>query len=155
MTLDEIETLLNHDSGMKGLCGISDMREVHKLASKGDEQARLAIEMYCYRICKYIGAYSAILGRLDALVFTGGIGENDPLIRQLICDKLSIFGVSLKQQQNSPGETNIIDISDNNSAVTVLVIPTNEELEIARQTVAVINKYNSEKLAPSGDKATP
>lgn len=152
MTLDEIEILLNHDSGMKGLCGVSDMREVHQLANKGDEQARLAIEMYCYRICKYIGAYSAILGRLDALIFTGGIGENDSLIRQLICDKLSIFGVSLKQQKNSQGKS---DISGDNSTVKVLVIPTNEELEIARQTVAVINKYNSEKLAPPGDKATP
>jgi len=141
MTLDEIETLLNHDSGMKGLCGVSDMREVHQLANKGDEQAGLAIEMYCYRICKYIGAYCTILGRLDALVFTGGIGENDPLIRQLICEKLSIFGVLLKQQKNSQGKT---DISGNNSAVKVLVIPTNEELEIARQTVAVIDKYNSD-----------
>ncbi len=140
MTLDEIETLLNHDSGMKGLCGVSDMREVHQLANIGDEQARLAIEMYCYRICKYIGAYCAILGRLDALVFTGGIGENDPLVRQLICDKLSIFGVSLKQQKNSPGETDIIDISDNNSAVAVLVIPANEELEIARQAVSTVRK---------------
>jgi len=178
--LDQIETLLNQNSGMKGLCGVSDMREVHRLADQGDERARLAIEMYCYQIYKYIGAYYVALGGLDALVFSGGIGENDSVIRQLICNKLSVLGVSIKQPPGSRDKTkkflnksfrrmpessnhqitldsslrrsdknninqsfpDTIDISAENSKVKVLVIQTNEELEIARQTVAVINKHN-------------
>ena len=140
MDFNEIETLLNHDSGMKGLCGAKDMREVHRLANKGDEQARLAIDMYCYRISKYIGAYYTILGGLDALVFTAGIGENDPIIRQSVCDRLSVLGITLDHKLNQTGASGTFDISGENSKVKVLVIPTNEELEIARQTVSAINK---------------
>jgi acetate kinase len=140
MTLDEIESLLNHDSGMKGLCGVSDMREVHRLADQGDEQARLAIEMYCYRISKYIGAYTIALGGLDALVFTGGVGENDPRIRHSVCDKLSVLGVALDQQRNHMEASGIVDISAENSKVKVLTVPANEELEIARQTASLIDK---------------
>lgn len=140
MDFNEIETLLNRDSGMKGLCGVKDMREVHRLANKGDEQARLAINMYCYRIWKYIGAYYAILGGLDALVFTAGIGENDPIIRQSVCDKLSVLGITLDHKQNQTRASGPITISGENSKIKVLVVPTNEELEIARQTVSAINK---------------
>jgi acetate kinase len=140
MKLDEIEILLNHESGMKGLCGASDMREVHRLANKGDEHARLAIDMYCYRICKYIGAYYAILGGLDALVFTAGIGENDPVIRQSVCNNLSAFGITLDQQQNQSGANGTFMINAENSKVKVLVVPTNEELVIARQALSIINK---------------
>jgi len=138
MTLDEIETLLNHDSGMKGLCGASDMREVHQLANQGDTQARLAIEIYCYRISQYIGAYGVALGGLDALVFTGGIGENDPIIRQAVCHKLALLGVTLDQQGNQASAKGTFDISGEDSRVKVLVVPANEELEIARQTVSAI-----------------
>lgn len=139
MTLDEIETLLNHDSGMKGLCGVSDMREVHQLANKGDEQAQLAIEMFCYRIGKYIGAYYIALGGLDALIFTGGIGENDSLVRQSVCNRLSVLGITLDQTQHpaTPGEPVMISGKDSN--IKVLVVPTNEELEIARQVVSTIS----------------
>ena len=140
MDFNEIETLLNRDSGMKGLCGVKDMREVHRLANKGDEQARLAINMYCYRIWKYIGAYYAILGGLDALVFTAGIGENDPIIRQSVCDKLSVLGITLDHKHNQTRASGPITISGENSKIKVLVVPTNEELEIARQTVSAINK---------------
>ncbi|WP_126455031.1 acetate/propionate family kinase [Sulfuriflexus mobilis] len=142
MGLDEIETLLNHDSGMQGLCGVSDMREVHRLVNEGNEQARLAIDMYCYRISKYIGAYSVALGGLDALVFTGGVGENDGVIRQTVCNRLSLFGISLDHQQNQAGARGIFDISGEDSKVKVLVVHTNEELEIARQTVSFIDKSN-------------
>jgi len=140
MDLNEIETLLNHDSGMKGLCGASDMREVHRLANKGDEHASLAIDMYCYRICKYIGAYCVSLGGLDALIFTAGIGENDPHIRQSICNRLSTLGIILDKKRNQARANGIIEISSSKSKVGVLVIPTNEEFEIARQTVSVINQ---------------
>jgi acetate kinase len=140
MDLNEIEALLNRDSGMKGLCGASDMREVHRLANKGDEQARLAIDMYCYRISKYIGAYSVILGGLDALVFTAGIGENDPFIRQSVCNRLSLLGISLDHKRNQSGANEIFAISGKNSKLKVLVVPANEELEIARQTISAINQ---------------
>ena len=139
VSLDDIEVLLNHDSGMKGLCGVSDMRDVRQLAEQGDEQARLAIDMYCYRICKYIGAYHAVLGGIDALVFTGGVGENDPFIRQAVCTRLTALGITLDPLRNGNGRNDYIyGISENSSDVSVLVIATNEELEIARQVVALI-----------------
>ena len=140
MSLDEIEILLNHSSGMKGLCGVKDMREVHRLANKGNKQARLAIDMYCYRICKYIGAYYTTLGGLDALVFTAGIGENDPIIRQSVCNNLSALGITLDQEQNQTGANGTFMINAENSKVKVLVVPTNEELEIARQALSIIIK---------------
>jgi len=140
INLDEIESLLNHDSGMKGLCGVNDMRQIRRLANTGDEKARLAIEMYCYRISKYIGAYYTILGGMDALVFTAGIGENDPLIRQAVCDNLSALGIMLDDRRNKSCASGTRAISSNNSRVRVLVVPTNEELEIARQTVSMVHK---------------
>lgn len=140
MDLNEIESLLNHKSGMKGLCGKADMRDIHQLANQGNQQARLAIDMYCYRIAKYVGAYAVALDGLDALVFTAGIGENDPFVRQSVCDRLSLFGILLDQEQNLAGATNTLNISKETSQVRVLVVPTNEELEIARQTVSVIDK---------------
>ncbi len=140
MEFDKIETLLNHDSGMKGLCGVNDMREVHRLASEGNEQARLAIDMYCYRISKYVGAYCVTLGGLDALVFTAGIGENDSFIRQSVCNRLSVLGILLDHKRNQSGASGAFDISSERSKVKVLVVPANEELEIAYQTVSAINR---------------
>lgn len=140
MGLAEVETLLNYESGMKGLCGAKDMREVRRLADDGVEEARLALDMYRYRICKYIGAYYAALGGLDALVFTGGVGENDTSLRREICRSLSVLGVVLSAGEKAAGEDGILHISSDSSPVTVLVVPANEELEIARQTVAVINE---------------
>lgn len=141
MDLNEIETLLNQGSGMKGLCGAKDMREVHRLANRGDDQARLAIDMYCYRIRKYTGAYYAALGGLDALVFTAGIGENDSLIRQSVCNGLAALGISLDHKRNQSVASTSVDISTKNSPVKVLVVPANEEVEIAHQTVSVINTH--------------
>ena len=145
MDLDTIEHLLNHASGLQGLCGSNDMREVHRLANHGDSQAQLAITMYCYRICKYIGAYYAVLGGLDALVFTAGIGENDPEIRQLICDGLSGLGIELDPQRNLGVTSESRSINRVNSKINVMVIPTNEELAIARQTRAVLNNVSTSK----------
>jgi acetate kinase len=138
LTRDEVETLLNKDSGLKGICGVNDMRQIEELARSGNSQAQLAIEMVCYRIKKYIGAYYAVLGRLDALVFTAGIGENSPLIRAGACRGLSHLGIEIDPEKNNQKSKKAFEIQSRGSAARVLVIPTNEELEIAEQTVACI-----------------
>jgi acetate kinase len=132
---NDIESLLNKQSGLKGICGVNDMREIGQLAVNGDERATLAVEMYCYRIKKYIGAYYAALGRVDALVFTGGIGENAGDIRCLSCKDLTQIGIEVDNRMNNAGRNGIFEIQSAKSAVTILVVPTNEELEIAEQTV--------------------
>jgi acetate kinase len=132
---DEVESLLNKASGLKGICGANDMREIMQRAQAGDDLARLAIDMYCYRIKKYIGAYCAVLGRVDALVFTGGIGENAADIRAGACHRLAHLGIEVNQNKNNTCSKEICEIQSNNSSVKVLVIRTNEELEIARETV--------------------
>ena len=86
LSFDDVDTMLNQQSGLKGICGFNDMREVHHQAKNGNPAAQLAIEMYCYRIRKYLGAYYAILGRVDAVVFTAGIGENAAFIREKVCE---------------------------------------------------------------------
>jgi acetate kinase len=135
---DEVEALLNKDSGLKGICGVNDMRRIEKLAQEGDSRARLAIEMVCYRIKKYIGAYYAVLGRLDALVFTAGIGEKSPRIRGDSCRGLSHLSIAVDPVKNKRKSKEAFEIQTADSKVKVLVIPTNEELEIAEQTVACI-----------------
>ncbi len=135
---DEVESILNQDSGLKGICGVNDMRQIEELAQDGNPQARLAIEMVCYRIKKYIGAYYAVLGRLDALVFTAGIGEKSPLIRAGSCRGLSHLGIEIDPEKNNQKSKKAFEIQTRGSTVKVLVIPTNEELEIAEQTLACI-----------------
>ena len=139
---DDVERLLNERSGLKGICGVNDMREVEKRAGEGDMRARLAIEMVCYRIKKYIGAYFAVLGRLDALVFTAGIGEKSPLVRERSCRGLTHLGISIDPQKNDRTAKRAFDIQANDSSVRVLVIPTNEEYEIAKQTVERIQSLS-------------
>jgi acetate kinase len=138
LDFDEIESLLNRESGLKGICGANDMREVHRLAEAGDARARLALDMYCYRIKKYIGAYFAVLGGLDAVVFTGGIGENDARVREQCCSGLEALGIAVDVDKNASAASGAFDIHARTSPVSLLVIPTNEELEIARQTVSCI-----------------
>jgi acetate kinase len=135
---EALESLLNTQSGLKGICGINDMREIGQLAARGDEAARLAIDMYCYRIKKYIGAYFAALGRVDALVFTGGIGENASEIRFRSCEGLAHLGVEVDNQINDARRNGIFEIQNAKSSVTILVVPTDEELEIAVQTLKCI-----------------
>lgn len=132
---EEIERLLNRECGLKGICGQNDMREVESMAEGGDERAGLAVEMFSYRIRKYIGAYFAVLGRVDALVFTGGIGENSPVIRKGSLDGLTNLGIVIDDRKNDEAIRGQFEIHDSQSTVKILVIPTNEELEIARQTV--------------------
>ncbi len=136
--LEDLDYQLNQESGLKGICGVNDMREAQRLAAAGDERARLAIDMYCYRIRKYIGAYYAVLGRLDALVFTAGIGENSPPIRKQSCAGLDRFGIRIDEARNVQACTEVIEIQAEDAAVRVLVVPTNEELEIAHQTRACL-----------------
>ncbi|GMQ88702.1 MAG: acetate kinase [Gammaproteobacteria bacterium] len=142
---DEIESLLNKESGLKGICGSNDMREVHRLAEAGDAKAQLALDMYCYRIKKYIGAYYAALGRLDAVVFTGGIGENAAWVRELCCSGLEALGIMLDAQKNTSTGSGTFDIHRDESPVSLLVIPTNEELEIALQAVSCIQNARERK----------
>jgi acetate kinase len=137
---DEVETILNKESGLKGICDVNDMREIETLAQAGNSQAQLALEMFCYRIQKYIGAYHAVLGRLDALIFTAGIGENSTFIRAGVCQGLAHLGIEIDPEKNDRKSKKAFEIQKHGSSVRVLVIPTNEELEIAEQTVEVVSK---------------
>ncbi len=134
----ELLALLNEESGLKGICGENDMREVHRKAAAGDPGAKLAVDMYGYRVKKYIGAYTAVLGRVDALVFTGGIGENDAEVRRRACEGLSPLGIALDDARNGSPSKYPREIQREGTPVKVLVIPTDEELEIALQTLACI-----------------
>ena len=139
-TSEYLEKMLNQESGLKGICGVNDMREIIRRAGSGDEHAQLAIDIYCYRIKKYIGAYFAVLGKIDALVFTGGIGENAALIRKLCCEDLDCLGIVLDSQKNEASSTELFEIQGEGGPVKILVIPTDEELEIAHQTCELILK---------------
>jgi acetate kinase len=132
---DAIERALNRDSGLTGLCGDNDLRAVERRAGDGDERAELALAVFCYRIRKYVGAYAAALDGLDALVFTAGIGEHSPTVRARVCGGLGFLGVALDGEANAASAT---VISADDSAVAVLVIPTDEELEIATETLEAI-----------------
>jgi acetate kinase len=133
MDLQEIMTLLTRESGIKGLCGYNDLRDVHHAIAKGDEQAALALEMLIYSYRHYVGAYFTVLGQVDALVFTAGIGENDAVIREGVCKNLEILGIELDPDLNAGIRGGEGIISKPGSRVCIMVIPTNEELEIARQ----------------------
>jgi len=135
---DDIENILNKQSGLKGICGVNDMREVERLASSGNPAAKLALDIFCYRIKKYIGAYYAVLGHLDAIIFTGGIGENSGTVRKQCCTGLEGFGIAFNDEKNESASRKLRAISTDDSKVKVLVVPTNEELEIAEQTVETI-----------------
>lgn len=134
----EVSDLLHHKSGMLGLTGYSDLRDIEEQAEKGNAECQLALEMNTYRIKKYLGGYAAAMNGLDAVIFTAGIGENSDVIRRMVCSDMSYLGIELDKEKNSVRSKEIRDISKTNSAVKVLVIPTNEELEIAKQTMAVI-----------------
>ncbi len=131
--VEQVNAILNKRSGMLGLTGFSDMRDVIEAIEEGNEKAKLAYEMYAYRIKKYIGSYAAVLNGLDAIVFTAGVGENDSSIRQLICTELEFLGINIDAEKNKLQSKVNREINTANSAVKVLVIPTNEELEIVKQ----------------------
>lgn len=137
-TPDGLDSLLNTQSGLKGICGVNDMREVLQRVHAGNERARLAIDMYCYRIKKYIGAYFAVLGTVDALAFTAGIGENSPEIRERSCQGLSGLGIVVDPEKNRTRPQGPLEMQAKENSVKILVIPTDEELQIAEQTMALI-----------------
>jgi len=136
--IDKIDDIFNKRSGLKGLCGHNDMREVQAAADAGDPEAVLALEVYAHRLRKYIGAYAAVMGGLDVLTFTAGVGENDHRIRSAACEGLEFLGITLDPVRNETRVAGPHRISADDSRVTVLVVPTNEELAIARQCLEVI-----------------
>jgi len=139
LTIHDVSTLLNRFSGLYGISGDSnDMRELIDAAAKGDTQAETAIDSFCYRLRKYIGAYTAVLGHVDGLVFTGGIGENAPLVREKTCQGLAELGYEIDPARNQEAIGKSKEISAASSRVRIFVIPTNEELLIARDTFRVI-----------------
>jgi acetate kinase len=139
MDLGQVNKLLNKQSGLKGLAGTNDLREVIKKRDNQDQAAKLAIEIYCYRIKKYIGAYCASLGNVDAIIFTAGVGENSAEIRARSLENLANLGIILDLEKNSNNHGQTQEIQADESRIKILVVPTNEELEIAVQAAEVIN----------------
>ncbi|QDB80166.1 acetate kinase [Georgenia sp. 311] len=137
-TIDEIDDLFNRRSGVKGLAGQNDMRELHELVAAGDPAARLALDVYSHRLRKYVGAYAAVLGGLDVVTFTAGIGENDDIVRAESMRGLEFLGIELDAERNAGRIKEPRVISTDSSRVTVLVVPTKEEQEIARQAVSLL-----------------
>lgn len=137
LTLHEIDSMLNKHSGLYGIAGVSDMRDIEKGIANDDKLSKIAYEIYEYRIRKYIGSYIAAMNGVDAIVFTAGIGENTPSIRTMLCENLSYFGISIDEDENKKrGEDN--EISTPESKIRVYVIPTDEELVIARDTAEIV-----------------
>ncbi len=139
-SLDEIDRVLNRESGLKGMAGENDFRELSRMVEAGDEAARLAFDVYCYRIRKYVGAYSAVLGRVDAIAFTAGVGQHSPAVRRASLAGLETMGVEVDAGLNDAAtgrEPAVVSTPD--SRVAVMVVPTNEEWEIARQSLTVVH----------------
>ncbi|CAD7287747.1 Acetate kinase [Campylobacter majalis] len=136
ITADQIDNFLNKKSGLLGICGTNDMRDIGERVEKGDKQATLAFDMFCYRLKKYIGAYYAVVGKLDAIIFTGGIGENDQAMREKVCGELAHFGIKIDSAKNRDRSNRGDRCLDADGAtIKTLVIPTNEELMIASEVV--------------------
>lgn len=137
--LGTVERMLTKESGMLGLTGYTDLREIQREAANGNRDCMLALEMNAYRIKKYIGAYSAAMNGLDAIVFTAGIGENSSVVRKMVCTDMEFFGIVLNTTKNEQKSKSIHEIHATTSEVKVLVIPTNEELEIAKQAFILLS----------------
>lgn len=138
MGLEDIDAMLNRKSGLKGICGVNDMRDIHAAREKGDAKAQLAFEMFCHTIRRFIGSYMVALGRVDALVFTAGIGENDEHVRAEVCAGLEDLGIVLDAAANNMRSGEPRSISPAGTKTPILVVPTNEELAIAQATLAVL-----------------
>jgi acetate kinase len=138
LSADDVDQQLNRASGLTGLAGVNDMREIYRRVEAGADDAMLAREVYCYRIRKYVGAYYAVLGRVDGIVFTAGVGENNADLRARSLHGLQRLGIEIDPIRNASPEHSARIVSTDGSAVAVLVVPTNEELEIARQSLAVV-----------------
>lgn len=141
-TAANVNEMLNTKSGMYGLTGLSDLRDIEAEAEDGDAQCQMALAMNAYRIKKYIGAYTAALNGLDAIVFTAGIGENSSYLRNLICTDMDYLGIKLDTEKNNIRSKTLRAINTEDSLVKILIVPTNEELEIAEQVYALHTKAN-------------
>ncbi len=140
MSSSEVQNMLNKESGMKALGGSNDLRDIEERAEKGDEKARLALEMYAQAIKRYIGNFTAQMNGLDALVFTAGIGENSDVVRKLVAKDMDFLGIEIEEEKNANPQKFEGDITAGNGKVKVFVIPTNEELEIAKQSYNLVAK---------------
>jgi len=139
MTIDEVNNVLNKQSGMLGLSEVSnDMREIENAITKQDPKATQAFDVYVYKIKKYIGAYIAVMNGVDVIIFTGGIGENMALLRSKVLEDMDFFGINIDKEKNKIFDNNILDLSAQNSRVTILKVPTNEELMIALETKTLV-----------------
>ncbi len=141
--IQDLDDLVNKQSGLKGICGENDMRIIIEKSEQGDARAKLALDVFCYRIKKYIGSYLASLNGVDAIIFTGGIGENASLVRELSCNNLESLGIKIDPSKNNkrPKDQAPHEIQADTDSIKILVIPTNEELEIATQTLEHIQHY--------------
>jgi acetate kinase len=155
LSVDETDSLLNRESGLKGLAGTRDMRDIEERAAEGDEDCRMAINVFCHRVRKYIGAYAAVMGGVDALVFTAGIGENSALVRHRVCQRLDFLGARLDEESNRgislSAELPVADFSQEHSRVRMLAVRTDEQWAIARETERVVGKSDAVK----GDRPIP
>jgi len=141
LSLHEGNTLLNKHSGLIGISGVSsDLREIIDASDKGNVSAKLALDAYCYRIKKYVGAYAAAMGGVDALVFTAGVGENSPIVRANVCRRMEFLGIKLNPTKNRSAVGVEADISEDDARCRTFVIPTNEELVIARDTERIVRE---------------
>ena len=138
----EMDSIMNKKSGLLGVCGTNDLRKVEELMASGDEKAKLAYDMLVYQIVKIVGAYYAVLGKIDAIIFTGGIGENADILRQRVCERLAHFGIAIDKAENATRKKINRDLSTKEATIKTLIIPTNEELAIAELTAEVLKEKN-------------
>jgi acetate kinase len=149
----DVDALLNKKAGLQGISGVSnDFRELHDAVAKGHERADLAVKMYAYRVKKYVGTYMAVLGGLDCLVFTAGVGENDDVVRALVCENLEGLGIELDRDKNVGRKKQAELLSKPTSKVEVWVVPTNEELVIARDTRRIAGMAKAKPAAGKGKR---
>ncbi|WP_163323139.1 acetate/propionate family kinase [Draconibacterium mangrovi] len=137
-SVEEISDLLNKESGMKGLTELTDMRDIEKCQREGNPVAILALEMYAYRIKQYIGSYTAAMNGVDAIVFTAGVGENKTTVREMVCEDMDYLGITWDEEKDKNRKGDVHEINVDGAKVKVLIIPTNEELEIAKQSLALV-----------------
>lgn len=156
LTTEEVDDVINRKSGLCGLSGLSnDLREIQEAAGRGDRRSLLAIQVFCYRIKKYIGSYAAAMGGVDAVIFTGGIGEGSVGVRARACQGMDCMGIKLddlKNQSCSPEKGEVFDISEDNSPVRILVVPTREERMIARETIRTLGYKDIADTVQNWDK---
>jgi len=134
---EQMDEILNRESGLKALCGMTDLRDIQKAVQDGSKEAAFACGLYAYRIRKYLGAYIAVMNGLDAIIFTGGVGENSTIIRELVCKEMDWFGLRLDEELNKKTLIKRRSLEAVDSRVKILVIPTNEELQMARQAFSI------------------